>query len=205
MLGEISFVIIREIIKRIVECESIDNLIKINKKFRNLIINDRVCQEHYLKIKYNLIMDKNDLEAIRFLNSKSYSKYIGKGFVINNHFNIFVRPKDDKFVITHNRIYNRGITNRSLIRVFKFSDESIFRIILFSINKNVENFEHILKSNGFFYLHIDNKKEFMNLPLSIFARYERLFNEIGKANIKTEQYFDNFDHRILEIFNKLKN
>ena len=74
MLGDLPFVIIKEIIKRINDYNSINNLINLNKRFKSLIINDNICQECYLKIRYpKLDVNSHDLkELINALNSRFY-------------------------------------------------------------------------------------------------------------------------------------
>ena len=207
MLGEISFVILREIIKRIIEFESIDNLIKLNKKFKKLIINDRVCQERYLFIKYNLIIEKDHLELIKNLNSKSYSRYIGKGSVINNDFNIFVRPKDDSFIIEYES-YDDGSP-----RIFNFCADSMISIIKNILDKKIENYEEILISKGFYYLNANIKKYFFSViwnheDFLLDSCWSVWYNGIGEPKIFVDQtriHLDDFNSKVLEVFDKLKN
>ena len=207
MLGDLSFVIIREIIKRTANYKSIDNLILINKRFKSFIINDRVCQEHYLKIKYNLIIEKNHLELIKLLNSKSYSRYIGKGSVINKYFNIFVRPKDDNFIVEY-KFYDKGS-----YRSFVFSENSMVPIISDILDKKIKNYEELLLSKGFYYLNADIRQRFFTLTCNyeffLFnSRWYTWYNEIDKPQIHLDERrkdFDDFNSKILEVFDKLKN
>ena len=204
MLDELPFVIIREIIKRIIEYESIDNLMKLNKRFKNLIINDKVCQEHYLFIKYNLIIEKDHLKLIRLLNSKSYSKYIRKESPKNDNFATFVRPKDDKFII----VYKHPQTDGSVKRTFKFSQNTVIPTLLKIIDEKIEDFEDILMSNEFFYLKIDIKgcyfeKSWGRGEYALTSPW--LFINPLTKNVMSEmeQYRFNFDSKILEIINEL--
>ena len=193
MLSDLPFIIIREIIKRIIEYESIDNLINLNKKLKFLIINDRVCQEHYLLLKYNLIIDKEHLKLIKLLNLKNYSKYIGKGFSSNNDFNIFVRPKDDKFII----IRKYPTFDRYVRRIFKFSETSMIPKILRIFDEKIEDFENILITEGFFYLNLGiNKFYFETIWFPNCIRISEEFD--------IQLYFsENFDPIILQIINEL--
>ena len=158
MLGEISFVIIREIIKRIVEYKSIDNLINLNKRFKNLIINDKVCQKQYLYIRYpELKINCDNLkEKINVLNSKRYSYFFESGINEKQRTAVFARPSDGVFIIYHKSFFNPFIINKL----------EIGYIIKKILNKKLENMENVLiKENFFLFKHEISKK----ILLTIFS------------------------------------
>ena len=142
MLGEISFVIIREIIKRIIEYQLIDNLILINYRFKSLIINDQVCQEHYLLIRYpKLKINCDNLkEKINILNSKRYSRFFESG-IKDRKYIIFARPSDNAFIIYFRYMHIPFAINRLEIRhiIRKIFDEKL-----------LEDIENILIQENFF-------------------------------------------------------
>ena len=204
MLDKLSLVIIKEIIKRIIEYESIDNLIKLNKRFTNFIINDRICKERYLFIKYNLIVEKDHLKLIRLLNSKSYSKYVRKGSSTNDNFATFVRPKDDKFIIA--RDHNFAIKNFK--KIFKFSERSMIPTILKILDEKIEDVEYVLTLNDFFYLNVDIKELYfremhshINSPLE--SAYFAIDPQTGNMKFDVLLHNSDFDPKILEIINEL--
>ena len=116
MLGDISFVILREIIKRIIECESIDNLRFLNKRLNNFILNDLPCQERYFLLRYPKILlnlDSYNLGTlIKLLNSKKYSKFIETKIPLDKKETLFVNPQDDSFIV-FTRYYTTRLCNKN--------------------------------------------------------------------------------------------
>ena len=156
MLGELPFVIIREIIKRIIEYESIDNLIKLNKRFKNLIINDNVCQECYLKIRYPKLdtnSDNNPKELIIALNFRSYSSEFESGLKKEQNFAVFANPENDNFII----YYNHRNFGKFTISKFNLCD-----IIGNLRRENLRNIEIILNKERFFLLEFELSLKIIN-------------------------------------------
>ena len=200
MLGELSFVIIREIIKRIIEYESIDNLRFLNKKLNSLITNDRICQKYYFSLRYPKIKwlsDSKDLGYLmKLLNFKKYSKYLELKFTSNKEELLFVRPHDDSFII---------ITKYYSKRKFYLSDEKMIPFIQYIIDNDLENFKDIFLSKGFFHLNFkfpqkDKRIYFCCDPHFSWIPYSPLKKRI-KSNILL--YTEIFNHNILQIINEL--
>lgn len=100
MLDKFPIPILRELFTRITDYESIINLKLINKRFFKFINDDIVIQRHYLKLKYNLTIDDENLfKYIKLLDSKCYSKFI-KHRIFNEEENyLLVNPIKDTFII----------------------------------------------------------------------------------------------------------
>ena len=189
MLGDLLFVIIKEIIKRINDYRSIDNLIKLNKRFKLLIINDNICQEHYLKIRYPKLdtnSNNNNLKGlINALNFRSYSyKFDSK--IKREHqeqkFVLFANPKNDNFII-YFRDWFTGFE-------FTVSDLNLCCIVDNLRKENLKNIEIILNKEKFFLLEFELSRKIINKifyntepRVPLFDNYfinERLDNFINK-------------------------
>ena len=136
MLGDISFVILREIIKRIIEYESIDNLKLTNKRLNNFILNDLHCQEYYFSLRYPKIqinLDSYNLkELIKLLNSKKYSKFIETKIPLDYQDAVFVNPKNDSFIIISKDYLTRHhdikfyCTNIKMVKILIYINDNYF-------------------------------------------------------------------------------
>ena len=99
MFSDLSSIILREIILRFDVYESIINFKLINKRLFKFIEHDIVIQRYYLKLRYNLIINDEDLfEYTKLLNSKSYSKFIKQRTFDKTKYCVFVNPKTDNFI-----------------------------------------------------------------------------------------------------------
>ena len=181
MLGDLSFIILREIIKRIVDHESIDNLTKLNKKFKNLITNDRVCQERYVSVRYpNLKIILNTKNLKIFLKPKFYLELLESEIKENQNSALFIRPSDDSFIIYINFEYNDiNITD------FMTNDETIVNIAQEVKCESLQNIKNILFEKDFFLLNLNVTAYIINCLFAnpdsqgiIFTKY---FCENGKA------------------------
>ena len=157
MFDVISLIILREIFIRIKNQKDIIKFKISLKRISSFVNKDPVCQKHYLKIGFNLKinLNKNDHfktyeNLIINLESKIYSIFFRPGFKWTPNRRIFIRPSDD-FVITFEKSIHPFENNYFLIGCV----ESRMLIELQkSIEKEDDNFENIMNSNGFFQITI---------------------------------------------------
>ena len=190
MLGDLSFVIIREIIKRIDDYRSIDNLINLNYRFKNLIINDNICQEYYLKIRYYKLKIKSDniKEIINVLNSKRYSRFFQSEINENQQNAIFARPSDDAFIIYYQYNYAPFIINTLEIR----------HIIRKIFDEKLENMEEILNRENFFLLEYRISKKFIEKIIP--TRYSLWVRTLHDDKIKFNVLYKRYNNFLSEFF-----
>ena len=100
MLSELSSVIIREIILRFDDYQSILNFKIINKRFFKFINNDTVIQRYYLKLRYNVVVkDNNLLKIIKLLDFKLCSEFIEQ-YSNAGIFEAFTNPINENFILS---------------------------------------------------------------------------------------------------------
>ena len=139
MLSDLSSIVLREIILRFNEYESIINFKLINKRFFKFIKDDIVIKRYYLKLRYNLRINDEDLfEYIKLLNSKCYSKFIYQHtFDLSKHC-AFVNPKNDTFITW--KVY-QGVHcfGNFIIRCSKSLEEKLVSLFQNSTEENIQN------------------------------------------------------------------
>ena len=75
------------------------NLKFVNKRLFKFINDDIVVQRYYLKLRYNLILnDENLFEYTKLLNSKPHPKFIKQRIFDKTKYCTFVNPKTDNFI-----------------------------------------------------------------------------------------------------------
>ena len=204
MLGDLSFVILREIIKRIDEYESIDNLKFLNKRLNNFILNDLPCQERYFSLRYPKIkinLDSYNLGTlINLLNSKKYSKFIETKIPTDEEELVFVNPQNDSFIV-----FNRYYTASSCNRNFHFTNFKMAKNLIKIVDNYIDDFEDILLSKKYFRLEL-------KIPMKFYKYYNTDYNYIWswipfKSSDKKQLrpniilYTETFNHNILKIIN----
>ena len=201
MFDDIPSPILREIIKQIPDYKSIILLKLLNKRLNNFITNDVQWKKQYLKIKYSKfqIPSNNDqfetseqLESfIKFLDSKSYSKFLETGFSKNDELTVFIKPKDDSFVV-YSKINNEQNSNflrehrietttKNLVMISKIDDEKI---------NDLENF---LFSKEFYKINFCDNRWF---TFSYFLPYSTL---VCNSSIEILCYDERYNRGILEM------
>lgn len=166
MLGNISLVILREIINKIDDYQSIINLKLINKRIFKLINNDIVIQRYYLKLKYNLIINDEDLFSyIKLLDSKVYSKLIERRTFNKNRPFLLVNPKDDTFILITSELDQRYFSYASVYSCQKVCNE----IYLFFRNCNKRSFDNFVFSQGYITLNLNVSDFIRNKKSCIFG------------------------------------
>ena len=195
MLSELSSIILREIILRFDEYQSILNFKLINKRIFKFINNDIIIQEHYLKLKYLLKISRStDLpKLIKILDSKSYNEIIGHK-LINNVINaVFFNSHDQSFIINFKSI---GCVDNTNYIVFLEDNNSAYKIADIFIRDKLELLEETLISENYFLVggihHIDFK---------IFNKFRKM-SSIGDSVILFHLHSKSFEHRIVKFFKK---
>ena len=136
MLSDLSSIILREIILRIINYESITNLKLTNKRLFKFINDDIVIKRYYLKLRYNLILNDEDLlKYIKLLDSKIYSKFIQQRIFDKNKYCMFVNPQNDNFILWIGKNYGAILT----ISCSKSLKEIIFSLFQNSTKENIQN------------------------------------------------------------------
>ena len=189
MLSGLSSIIIREIILRFDDYQSIINFKMINKRFFKFIEYDIVIQRYYLLLKYNLILKDEDLfKYIKLLDSKCYSKLINQNLEIKNTF--FVNPTDDTFIHVF-------VSNES-IQAFTYSEQNLKceRIINFVLEKGIGYLKQSMISEGYFLL---NYKDNLFINDKSYGRGNTgLYDNPKTRSYIVFQTFSEYDQRILE-------
>ena len=201
MFDLISFIILREIFINIIKQKDILNF-KISLKRISLFVNsDRVCQEHYIKIGYNLNFDlnsndhfKNYKNLILHLDKKQYSKFYRPKFEWSCGWKIFVRPSDDCVIAFGKTILSYG----NCYYLMGCFENHIFLKLQKSIEKEDDDFEKIMNSNGFF--------QVINLLIcSDFEIYHhKIYNE-NKNIIYHRDFSDDFKNHYINNIIKIGN
>ena len=154
MLSELSLIIIREIILRFNEYQSILKFKLTNKRLFKFIEYDIVVQRYYLKLKYNLIINDEDLfKYIKLLDSKFYSKCLTYFESFKRKNMIFVNPCNDHFIVFMERSKN------SFSLVISKDNAIIYKITNSILENNIETLKETLFAEGYLLLDIEYSVE----------------------------------------------
>ena len=145
MLSQQSSVIIRYIFLQILNEENLLKFKHLTKRFNKFITNDRLCQLHYLKIKYSFddLLNEDYLKLISDLDKRKYSKCLRTKFTCNTKGYpeaFFIRPSDNALSLCY-----EGILESDLRFTISITSEE-----LNSVTSKTNNAEQILKMLGFF-------------------------------------------------------
>lgn len=198
MFSEISSIILREIIINFDDYESIINLKLTNKRLFKFINNDIVVMRYYLKLRYKLIINDNDLfKYIKLLDSKVYSKFISKRVENKKECFLFVNPENDTFVFLNSASENYAFfsfivlcSEQTYIKISKSLDISPYE----SINK-------ILSALG--YVTLNSKiSEFVNSSGSCKIGYPKNQAFFPGINFLIKFYEESFNQNILKLIDE---
>lgn len=186
MLSNISLIILREIIITINDYNSIINLKLVNKRLFKLINNDVVIKRHYLKLKYNVTTDDDDL--LNLLESKIYSKFIKRGLPNTAVDSIFVNPFNDSFVLFSVVVFATDIFS------WEYNPNNTKFVNIF-LEKKKEQLEEILFSENYFLLGYDDHfcKKIFNFVHQIIYKRSKIEMKNGKLcvlNIQRKNFSD---------------
>lgn len=170
MFDTIPFVILRDFFLRIETKNEIYNFTVSSKRILNFVGNDRVCQEHIIKIFYNLTISHpliNIPELISVLNEKKYSKYLKSGFN-SKRIELFIRPSDDHIIIYYPEVGHErtltGCVEENMISYFRKFDDFEFMMNLEGFFICSLSFQEIVKNNPVF----NTQRKFYENHFSIF-------------------------------------
>ena len=205
MINDVPFIILREIILRL-DYKSITTLKLLNKRLNNFITNDIQWKRQYLKFKYpnfNSFNDNNLEELIKLFENKSYLKLLETGFSQNDNLTVFVRPKDDSFLM-----YSKEFNKYDFINFCKNLYEQIFDRIkkLWPIisdidNEKINNLEYFLFSEGFYRIKIEDYEKYSLFLKNIYCLL--LDGNSWNSSAKILEFRDYFDNEMLKIINDL--
>ena len=142
MLGELPFIILRELFVRF-DGEIMFNFKFLNKRIFNFVVDDRVCQCVYLQKRFNLSSFKHNLkELIGILDSKKYSRFFTQEKLLykTEGFLLYIRPYDNAMIT----IFKDNNSLELIINV-DFSYQQILK----SIEEKNSFFEDKIFNNGF--------------------------------------------------------
>lgn len=207
MFGDIPSLILKEIILRM-NYKSMIILKLLNKKFNYQImniVNNIIWQQQYLEFRYPKIkINSNNfllISLIKLLDSKPYSNLLETGFSQNERLTVFVRLKDDSFIVYFGEVFR----NNRIEHTFETTNKNSYIIEL--INKEmIDNLEGYLFSQEFYRINIENFEQFLiktkdfceNLMIKRF-RATRITNLPKNILIHKKDY----DIEMLKVINEL--
>ena len=203
MINDVPFIILREIILRL-DYKLITTLKLLNKRLNHFITNDIQWKRQYLKFKYpnfKTFDDDNLEELIKLFENKSYLKLLETGFSQNDNLTVFVRPKDDSFII-----YSKEIERGSFIEFYENSYKHAFDTTqklypIFSVinDEKINNLEYFLFSKDFYRI---KTKDYKNIQLIL----KNVFTLVGysswNSSVKIFDHCNRFDNEMLNIIKK---
>ena len=195
MLSELSSIIIREIILRFNEYESIINFKLTNKRLFKFIEYDIVIQRYYLKLRYNLILkDEDILKYLHLLDSKCYSKYLTYFTSFKKEVTIFVNPHNDYFIICI-----KTEENNVPLLIMSKDNVSIDKITDSILENKIEIFKDTLVDEGYLLLDVKYVICFQSLPDRLLCPYLIFKQDVRYKITDIDRHID-----LLEIRNEIK-
>lgn len=205
-MNKLPLLILRELIVSFDDYKLILIIKLLNKRFYNFINNDKVCQERYLKLKYDLEFNLNDnvnlSKLISVIDSKFYSHLLKRGLDSNFNKVAFINPYCDSVILLidpHPENVFVIISSKNNLTLNLLTD-------LIS-NNNRELIEKSLFSEGYFILKDEESKIFYDGVES--WNFSKVNHKCETVELNKEfdilqfKYEDNFDKIFLECLKTL--